>query len=437
MTVGGTSLKSLIPSRTSKIRTVLRVTSGNFLEQFDFFLFGFYATSISKAFFPAESEFASLMLTFTVFGVGFLMRPLGAIVLGGYIDKVGRRKGLIVTLSIMASGTILIALVPDYATIGMLASFLVLVGRIMQGFSAGAEMGGVSVYLAEIATPNHRGFYTSWQSASQQMSIVAAAAIGALLNQWMAPAMVAEWGWRIPFILGSAIVPFIYVLRRNLRETDAFLSRQHHPDAREMLTSLITHWKTIIIGTLLVAMTTCTFYLITVYTPTFGRSVLHLSTMDSLLVTLCVGLSNFIWLPIGGALSDRIGRKHILMTISFLAMVTAYPFLSWLAAAPSFEHMLAVLLCFSFYFGVYNGAMVATLTEIMPTHVRVVGFSLAFSLATAIFGGFTPAISTFLIDLTGDKAAPGYWMGFSALCGGVATWLLYRQGGAGNRSVLN
>ncbi len=433
MTFGGASLKSLIPSRTSKVRTVLRVTSGNFLEQFDFFLFGFYATSIAKAFFPAESEFASLMLTFTVFGVGFLMRPLGAIVLGGYIDKVGRRKGLIVTLSIMASGTILIALVPDYATIGVSASFLVLLGRIMQGFSAGAEMGGVSVYLAEIATPNHKGFYTSWQSASQQMSIVAAAALGTLINQWMTPAAVAEWGWRIPFILGSSIVPFIYILRLNLRETDAFLARLHHPDAREMFTSLVTHWRIIVIGTLLVAMTTCTFYLITVYTPTFGRSVLHLSTLDSLLVTLCVGLSNFIWLPIGGILSDRIGRKHILITISLLAALTAYPFLSWLAAAPSFEHMLAVLLCFSFYFGVYNGAMVAALTEIMPTHVRVVGFSLAFSLATAIFGGFTPAISTFLINLTGDKAAPGYWMSFAALCGGVATWLFYRQGGAGNR----
>jgi len=148
---------------TSKLGAVLRVTSGNFLEQFDFFLFGFYATYIAKAFFPAGSEFASLMLTFAVFGAGFLMRPLGAIVLGAYIDEVGRRKGLIVTLAIMACGTVLIAFVPGYATIGALAPLLVLLGRLLQGFSAGAELGGVSVYLAEMATPGRKGFYVSWQ----------------------------------------------------------------------------------------------------------------------------------------------------------------------------------------------------------------------------------------------------------------------------------
>jgi MHS family citrate/tricarballylate:H+ symporter-like MFS transporter len=162
----------------SKLGAVLRVTSGNFLEQFDFFLFGFYATYIARTFFPAASEFASLMQTFAVFGAGFLMRPLGAIVLGAYIDKVGRRRGLIVTLSIMASGTILIACVPGFATIGLLAPALVLLGRLLQGFSAGAELGDVSVYLAEMATPGKKGFYTSWQSASQQVAIVVAAALG-------------------------------------------------------------------------------------------------------------------------------------------------------------------------------------------------------------------------------------------------------------------
>ena len=160
---------------SSKVATVLRVTSGNFLEMFDFFLFGFYATYISKAFFPAGSEFASLMLTFMTFGAGFLMRPLGAIMLGAYVDRIGRRQGLIVTLSIMACGTILIAFVPGYATIGLLAPVLVLVGRLLQGFSAGVELGGVSVYLAEMATPGNKGFYVAWQSASQQVAIMVAA----------------------------------------------------------------------------------------------------------------------------------------------------------------------------------------------------------------------------------------------------------------------
>jgi MHS family citrate/tricarballylate:H+ symporter-like MFS transporter len=414
-------------SPQSKLGAVLRVTSGNFLEQFDFFLFGFYATYIGTTFFPTESEFASLMLTFMVFAAGFLMRPLGAIVLGGYIDRAGRRKGLIVTLSIMASGTMLIAFVPGYATIGLLAPLLVLVGRLLQGFSAGAELGGVSVYLAEMATPGHKGFYTSWQSASQQVAIVAAAALGYAVNGWMTADEITAWGWRIPFFIGCLIVPLIFLLRRSLLETEEFLARKHHPDAREMLQSMVANWAVVLEGMLLVAMTTTTFYLITVYTPTFGRAVLNLSAADSLIVTLCVGVTNFCWLPIGGALSDRIGRRPLLIAIAGLAILTAYPLLLWLAAAPSFQRLLLVLLLFSFYFGMYNGAMVVTLTEVMPPQVRVVGFSLAFSLATALFGGMTPAVSTYLIKITGDKAAPGYWMSLAAAASLIATWLLLRR----------
>ena len=189
-------------STRDRIGAILRVTSGNFLEQFDFFLFGFYATYIAHTFFPASSEFASLMMTFAVFGAGFLMRPIGAIVLGAYIDKVGRRKGLIVTLSIMATGTFLIVLIPSYQTIGLWAPLLVLIGRLLQGFSAGAELGGVSVYLAEIATPGRKGFYTSWQSGSQQVAIMVAAAMGFSLNAVLEPSAISDWGWRIPFLFG-------------------------------------------------------------------------------------------------------------------------------------------------------------------------------------------------------------------------------------------
>ena len=411
----------------SKLGAVLRVTSGNFLEQFDFFLFGFYATYIAKTFFPAQSEFASLMLTFSVFGAGFLMRPLGAIILGAYIDEVGRRKGLIVTLSIMATGTILIAFVPGYASIGLFAPALVLIGRLLQGFSAGAELGGVSVYLAEMATPGHKGFYTAWQSASQQVSIVLAAALGYAINVWMAPETISAWGWRVPFFVGCAIVPFIFVLRRSLQETEEFRVRTHHPDAREVLRSMVRNWGIVLAGMMLVAMTTTTFYLITVYTPTFGKNVLKLTAVDSLVVTLWVGVSNFIWLPIGGAISDRIGRRPLLIGITVLAILTTYPALAWLASAPSFLRMLEVLLWFSFFFGMYNGAMIPALAEVMPVEVRVVGFSLAYSLATALFGGMTPAVSTYLIEVTGDRAAPAYWLSFAAVCGLVGTLVLFRR----------
>jgi MHS family citrate/tricarballylate:H+ symporter-like MFS transporter len=409
----------------SKLGAVLRVTSGNFLEMFDFFLFGFYATSISRTFFPASSEFASLMLTFGTFGAGFLMRPLGAIILGAYIDRVGRRKGLIATLALMALGTVMIAFVPGYAAIGLVAPLVVLVGRLFQGFSAGVELGGVSVYLSEMATPGHKGFYVSWQSGSQQVAIVVAAAIGYGLNGWLAPSAMAAWGWRIPFFIGCLIVPLIFVIRRSLQETEVFLARKHHPDTREIFRSMLENWRVVGAGMLLVVMTTVSFYLITVYTPTFGRSVLKLTSADSLVVTICIGLSNLFWLPVMGAVSDRIGRRPVLLAFSGLTLLTAHPALSWLVGAPSFHRMLLVELWLSFLYGGYNGAMIVALTEVMPLDVRTVGFSLAYSLATALFGGFTPAVSTWLIKVTGDNGAPGFWMMFAAACGLAGTLIIY------------
>jgi MFS transporter, MHS family, citrate/tricarballylate:H+ symporter len=414
------------PQLRSRIGAILRSTSGNFLEQFDFFLFGFYAGPISKAFFPTGNETTELMLTFTTFWLGALMRPVGAIVLGAYLDKIGRRKGLIVTLAIMAIGTITIAFSPTYASIGILAPIFVLIGRLLQGFSAGVELGGVSIYLFEIATPSNKGFYTSFQSASQQVAIFFAAIIGFVLNQSLSSTQIADWGWRIPFFIGCLIVPFIFVIRRSLEETPEFLAMKKHPTSAEILRSMVQNWQTIFLGMNLVALTTVMFYFITVYTPTFGKSVLKLTDVDSLLVTLCVAVTNFIWLPIGGAVSDRFGRKPVLLAIATLALITAYPALRWLVAEPSFINLLAVDMLFSFYFGIYNGAMVAALSETVPANVRASGFSLAFSLAAALFGTFTPLASTFLINASGNQASPGFWLMFAAYCSIMATAAFYR-----------
>ncbi|MBE7200152.1 MAG: tricarballylate/proton symporter TcuC, partial [Parafilimonas terrae] len=338
--------RSPAPVQGSRLGAILRSTSGNFLEMFDFFLFGFYATSIAKAFFPAGDEVTALLLTFTTFWLGALMRPVGAIVLGAYIDRIGRRRGLIVTLAIMAMGTVLIAVCPTYASIGIAAPIIVLIGRLLQGFSAGVELGGVSIYLFEIATPGNKGFYTAFQSASQQVAIMLAALIGFALNAVLTPAQIADGGWRIPFFIGCAIVPFIFVIRRSLQETPEFAARTSHPSTGQIFRTMLANWSTVLLGAFLTVLTTVTFYLITVYTPTFGRSVLKLSQTDSLLVTLCVAITNFIWLPIGGAVSDRIGRKPVLLTIAVLALLTAYPAMSWLIAAPTFGKMLAVELWF-------------------------------------------------------------------------------------------
>ncbi len=410
----------------SKLGAVIRVTSGNFIEMYDFFLFGFYAQQIAAAFFPASSEYAALMMTFATFGAGFFMRPLGAILLGSYIDRIGSRKGLVLTLAIMASGTALIAFVPGYASIGLWAPLLVLIGRLLQGFSAGVELGGVSVYLSEMATPGNKGFYVSWQSASQQVAIIFSAALGYGLNHALSKDVIADWGWRVPFFIGCSIIPVVFHIRRSLQETQAYLAQKTHPTFRQMMRTIARNWPLVTVGAALVVLTTVAFYMITVYTPTFGKSVIKLSTEESLLVTLCVGVSNFIWLPVMGALSDRIGRWPVMAACSALTALTAYPALSWLIANPSFGHMVMIELWLSFLYGSYNGATIVALTEIIPAQVRTTGFSLAYSLATALFGGLTPLLSTWLIEASGDKAAPGYWLAGAGAISLAATFLVYR-----------
>lgn len=415
------------PDRRTKIWSVVRVSSGNFLEMYDFMVFGYYASAIGSAFFPSRSPFSSLMFSLMTFGAGFLMRPLGAIVLGVYTDKHGRRAGLLLTLGLMSIGIFSIACMPSYASIGLLAPLLVLVGRLLQGFSAGMELGGVSVYLSEIATPSHKGFYVSWQSASQQVAVMFAALIGVVLTALLPAEAMTVWGWRVPFLLGCAIIPVLFRLRRSLPETKEFVAHKHRLSTSEILRSLTANWRIVAIGAMLVTMTTVSFYMITAYTPTFGNSVLHLGNKDSLIVTLCVGASNLFWLPVMGTLSDRVGRRALLIIFTILMLVTAYPAMLWLVRAPSFARLLAVELWLSCIFGSYNGAMVVFLTEIMPANVRTSGFSLAYSLATAIFGGFTPAISTYLIHVTGNLAVPGLWLSFAAACGLAAAMVAKSQ----------
>src|ERR1700757_2226425 len=197
----------------AKIWSVIRVSSGNFLEMYDFMVFGYYATAIGHVYFPSQNPFVSLMSSLMTFGAGFLMRPLGAIVLGAYADRHGRRAGLLLTLSLMSVGILSIACTPGYATLGVLAPLLVLIGRLLQGFSAGMELGGVSVYLAEIAPPGRKGFYVSWQSASQQVAVMVAAVVGVALTAVLGPDRLAAWGWRVPLALGCAVIPVLLLLR--------------------------------------------------------------------------------------------------------------------------------------------------------------------------------------------------------------------------------
>ena len=410
---------------SNPVWNVARVASGNFLEMYDFMVFGYFAGAIGRAYFPAGDEAGALLKALATFGVGFLMRPLGAVLLGAYTDRFGRRAGLLLTLALMSVGILTLTLTPPYAAIGLAAPLLVLGGRLVQGFSAGAELGAVSVYLAEIAPPGRKGFYVAWQSGSQQVAVIVAATIGVALSSVLSPVQLDRWGWRIPLAVGCLIVPLIFLLRRHLRETDSFQARTEHPGLKQALAGLWAARVQVLAGLALVVMTTVSFYMITAYTPTFGK-LLHLPERANLAVTACVGLSNLVWLPVMGALSDRVGRKPILVACTVLAILTAYPAMAWLAAAPSVARLLAVELWLSALYASYNSAMVVFLTEIVPPEVRASGFSLAYSLATAV-GGFTPFIVTWLIERTHNRAMPGAWLTLAAAAG-LAAALFSRPG---------
>ncbi|HEY4353931.1 MAG TPA: MFS transporter [Paraburkholderia sp.] len=409
----------------ARASTVFRVVSGNFLEMYDFMVYGFYASSIAKAMFPGDNEFISLLLSLATFGVGFLMRPLGAIVLGSYMDKHGRRAGLIVTLTLMSIGVLLIAVTPSYASIGLLAPVLVIAGRLLQGFSAGAESGGVSVYLAEIAPPGRRGFYVSWQSASQQISVLVAAILGVVLRFTLSADQMDAWGWRIPFLFGCSIIPVLFWIRRSVQESHVFKA-QKPQSVSDIFRSLATNWKIILWSTMLVTLTSIMFYLITAYTPTYGRAVLGLKPIDTFWVTIGVAITTFVMIPVMAAVSDKVGRKPMLLGSSLIIAIVAYPTMSWLVSAPSFGSLLAVEVGFAVLYATYQASLVVTLTEIIPPNVRGTGFSLAYSLSQAIFGGFTPAICTLLIHVTGNKAVPGAWLSIGALLALVATLAVVR-----------
>ena len=409
---------------------IFNVTSGNFFEMFDFMVFGMFAHMIAKSFFPSSSPYLSLMLSFVTFGTGFLMRPIGALVLGGFIDKYGRKRGLLVTLGLMAFGTFTIAFTPDYSQIGIVAPLLILLGRLIQGFSAGAELGGVSVYLSEIAPAGRKGFYVSWQSASQQLAVVCGALFGFVLSKILSIEQMAGFGWRIPFIFGCLVIPVVFFLRSYLQETESFKRAKHHPSINEIIRSTLANFPLIAGCSMMVMLTTVSFYMITAYTPTYAKDVIHLSGAKAFFITMCIGLANFIFLPLMGTLSDKVGRKKPLILFSGLFVLTAYPMLNWLVHNSTFNHMLVVELWFSLLYAGYNGAMVVALTEIVPANIRSISFSFAYSIATAIYGGFTPAIATNLIHFTDNPASPALWLTIAGACSLITVLIL------GNKKLL-
>ena len=390
----------------SKWRVVLAISIGNALEWFDFVIFGYFALAIAKQFFPADDLVSSLLMSLAVFGAAFVMRPLGAIAVGYYADRVGRKPALTLTITLMMVGTALIACAPPYEIIGPLAPFVIVVGRLLQGFSAGGEFGSATALLAE-QHPSHRGFFASWQFASQAMSVVLATSFGAALATILDPEQLDSWGWRIPFLFGVLIGPIALYIRYRIPESYEFeLSSRAGETPRHALLS--SSWN-ILTALGLVIVATVTVYTL-VLMPTFAVKYLGYPMRDVFVVGLITGVLQTVLVPVAGFLSDKWGRLPLTAGAALAIFGTALPLLTWVATARTFAALLAFQVWVGAQLAIYLGALPALMAELFPTRIRTTGLAVSYSLAVALFGGFAPVINASLIELSGTYAAPSFYL---------------------------
>jgi MFS transporter, MHS family, proline/betaine transporter len=417
------ALASPARARPALTRVIVAASLGNAMEWFDFLVYGYFAVTIAKVFFPSGNETNSLLLTLGTFSVSFLVRPIGAIAIGAYTDRAGRKAGLTLSILLMVIGTTMTALLPGYRTIGLAAPILILVARLLQGFSVGGEFGSAVTFLAE-QTASRKGFVASWQWASTGITGLLASAFGIVLTSTLSPEQLVEWGWRVPFLFGILVGPVGLYIRRRLDETPEYvvikptrtpvrdLLRDHPIDGLlAMGASIISNSSAYII----------------LYIPTYAMKELHLPQATGFTATFVGALILGIASPFAGHLSDRLGRSGILTGTAWLFFLTVYPIFYLMIAHPSLATAILAAAWLSLVKAGYSGVLPSQLAELFPTPIRGIGVSLSFAVAVAIFGGFTPFVATWLIAMTGNSLAPSFYIMFTAALSIVALAFVRRR----------
>ena len=399
-----------VRARPTLTRVIIAASIGNAMEWFDFLVYGYFAVTISKVFFPGADETASLLLTLGTFGAAYVVRPIGAIVIGAYTDRFGRRAGLTLSIMLMVIGTTMTAVTPGYATIGLAAPILILLARLTQGFSVGGEFGSAVTFLAE-QTASRKGFVASWQWASTGITGFLASGFGLVLSSVLSPEQLTDWGWRVPFLFGILVGPVGLYIRRRLDETPEFVEIE---PARTPVRDMVRAYPIealLAIG--ISAISNSSAYII-LYIPTYAIKELHLPQATGFTATLVGAVILGIASPFAGHLSDKLGRGGILTGTAWLFFLTTWPLFFLMVAFPSLATAIFAASWLSLVKAGYSGVLPSQLSELFPTRVRGIGVSLSFAVAVTIFGGFTPFISTWLISMSGNSLSPSFYIMFTA-----------------------
>jgi MFS transporter, MHS family, proline/betaine transporter len=392
-------------------RAVAAASIGNALEWFDFVIYGYFAATIAKLFFPSSSEGESLLIAFATFGITFFVRPVGAVFLGAFADRHGRKSALVLTIGLMMVGTAIIAIMPPYSMIGPLAPILIIFARLIQGISAGGGFGSSTAFLAEMDA-NRRGLFASLQFASQGLTTIIAAASGALLTGLLTSQQIVEWGWRVPFVFGLLIGPVAYYLRSHVDETLEFqLLEDRAKPVQEVFSSAKTR---LLIALGAVVLSTVTMYT-TLFMPTFAVRQLGLPQAGSFLAVMLTGAIQIVLVPVFGAMSDKRGRLPIMYAAAGAILLMSYPLFAWMVSTPTLQTLVCVQIVLGVLGAAYMGPLPALMADLFPTRTRTTGLSISYSFAVAIFGGFAPFTSTWLIQVTGSSVAPSFYLIFAAV----------------------
>jgi MFS family permease len=416
-------------------RGTLAATIGNMLEFYDFITYSFFAIQIGHTFFPSHSQFASLMLSLATFGAGFVTRPIGAVVIGSYSDRAGRRPAMVLSFAMMGTAIIVLALTPSYDSIGVAAPIIVIAARMLQGFSLGGEVGPTTAYLMEAAPPNRRGLAVSWQPVSQQIAATAGALVGGVLSKLMTTEALDSYGWRIAFLLGAVCLPFGLWLRSGLPETIHLQEADANPapTADKPLGAVRANLRIIILGLMVLASGTIITY-VTQYMTTYAENTLHVATglaFATSVVSNGLGIFGALY---GGWLADRYGRWPVMVWPQLAALLLTYPVFLWIVETHSAWALLGGFGILSLIGSIPYTAFYVALAEGLPKNIRGGAFATIYAVAIASFGGTAQLVVTWLIHVTGNALAPAWYMLFAAAVG-LAAMAMMRETAPVKRAV--